>query len=597
MNAQLERIQTAALLHDIGKFSSRTGQNPPFDKQEREHFNTYAHALWSAHFVERYLHDSAMADWVRSHHDYKSQTRESSIISLADWLSSGEREEDEDADRDRPETAPLVNVLSRLTRCGNGSKTDTSEDKAPRSFFPLIAHGVFEDGFMPREKVVSSAQEYGALWSEFEKTLERIDTRKTPHATWLALMRRFCSRIPAATPTRVKGYVPDISLYEHSRITAALAGCFAADNMTQEKISEIRTALSSGHTRHDILKKEICRLVCGNLSGIQEFLYTGPRKGAAKTLRARSFTLQLLAETCAAWLSEQAGLSSCSIVYNGGGRFYVLCSLNAPLEQIERELESRLHACPMFDGVLSVFLGWTDLAPADFLGGAFSEKWREAGAAANEKRTRRYSQLAAQDYDSVFGSSLRADRIASWESVEPAEDEQGVPDQDKCYLDLGRKLPNAKWLVKCRASNAPDGINKIFARFGIEYELCTALDEAGDHGEWLELVQLGGLDAAGLSRLPSRTALSYRSTATHWPSVERSGAPATFEEIAARSTGAKKLGVLHARPRTTEAAAAASPESSCGRYGLARGDSRAFWIRVPDEVEVLTWTAYREEVS
>jgi CRISPR-associated protein Csm1 len=219
MDTKLERLATAALLHDIGKFWSRTGTPKPFTDQEAAHFNdTWKHALWTGRFVEQYLEDGEVASWARKHHSPDS--RESYIISLADWLSSGERRADDTQQTGAPESAPLANILSRLRISGE------MPENAKGSVLPLTQHGDFDNAplALSGEATLSKA-DYEALWKTFAAQAECAGKRPLRHNTWLALMRRFCSRIPAATPTRVGAWVPDISLYDHSRTTAAIASC------------------------------------------------------------------------------------------------------------------------------------------------------------------------------------------------------------------------------------------------------------------------------------------------------------------------------------------------------------------------------------
>ena len=46
MNTKVHDIAMAALLHDIGKFWSRTGNPKPYDEQNKANFgDTYLHAL------------------------------------------------------------------------------------------------------------------------------------------------------------------------------------------------------------------------------------------------------------------------------------------------------------------------------------------------------------------------------------------------------------------------------------------------------------------------------------------------------------------------------------------------------------------------
>ncbi|HOJ34391.1 MAG TPA: type III-A CRISPR-associated protein Cas10/Csm1 [Candidatus Hydrogenedentes bacterium] len=549
MPNDVERIATAALLHDIGKFWSRTGKQPPYTREEQEKENTYPHALWGAHFVERYLHDPTIAAWVREHHQpANSLSREAALISLADWLSSGEREEDQDIERGSSNEAALVNILSQIN-------LQNSPGALAPSFFPLTAHGEFDNTFMPSSEVRSDAVAYENLWDWFENTLDSLQhvlSSETPHATWLALMKRFCSRVPAATPTRVKGYVPDISLYEHSRIAAALAACFAADGMSLEKAREIRAVLQNTREGGDDprLNEPLCRLVCGNLSGIQDFLYAIPRKGAAKTLRARSFVLQLACETVAEYLCTLAGVPTCCILYNGGGRFYLFLPLKAHLEDLERDVAQKIHAA--FEGDLSMLLGWVDLTPGDLVRGGITQKWSDAGGNANAKKLRRYSYLARQNYNQIFGSQDRSDRIAPWESIQT--DTEDTEDKDG-FISFGKSLRDASFLVKMKADDTnpevySNDVNKFFAPFGVLYYPCESFREAenAEKRHWLELVQLNRwAKPEDLKRFPANAALTYRLIATHWPTKNTMElSPATFEDIASRSEGIKKLAIFRA---------------------------------------------------
>ncbi len=67
----------------------------------------------------------------------------------------------------------------------------------------------------------------------------------------------------------------------------------------------------------------IC-LIGGDLSGLQDFLYSVPAEGAARQLRGRSFYLQLLTDACARFVLRASGMPLCNLLYAGGGRFYVV---------------------------------------------------------------------------------------------------------------------------------------------------------------------------------------------------------------------------------------------------------------------------------
>ncbi len=539
MNRNLDKIAIAALLHDVGKFWSRTRQTPPFDQQEKEHFNTYSHALWSAHFVEEWIGDPEIASWVRQHHS--ADTYESKLISLADWLASGERREDEVQQRGGSEEAALVSILSRVAREENAS-----------AFLPLAEHGDFSR-FMPDKATKAGVEEYSSLWARFESILKQLDTRNARPGTWLSLTRRFTSRIPSATPTKYRGYIPDISLYEHSRATAAIAVCLAADNRTEEEIDTLRTAMRNPLAGRQQLTKPLCRLVCGNLSGIQEFLYAVPRKGASKSIKGRSFALQLVAEAAVEHLCGRLGLPSVCCVYNGGGRFYLLVPVGGEVNAAACQLEEAVFR--HFDGALSLHLGETEVTASDFLGddsgesawrAGFVRRWMEAGEDANRKKAQKYSNLAGAGYADVFGDTVQEPhQMASWES---SADQTGLSAEDGWYRDLGQALRDARWLVRTMPTAEPGGLNRFFSSLGWEYHLVSERGALPQGVKILEVAELNGyqpVDAVRRFQMSGAETFTYRFTAQAWPRLE-SGPVLTFEELAGNAEGARKLGVFRA---------------------------------------------------
>ena len=65
-------------------------------------------------------------------------------------------------------------------------------------------------------------------------------------------------------------------------------------------------------------------LVSGDFSGIQDVIYTISSSGALKTLRARSFMLELLTEHITYEIQQATGSSRHSLIFSGGGGFSLL---------------------------------------------------------------------------------------------------------------------------------------------------------------------------------------------------------------------------------------------------------------------------------
>jgi CRISPR-associated protein Csm1 len=314
-----EALWLAALLHDLGKFWQRSYGG-----------RTHPHEEYSRRFVEEkfagYFHSCGgdLAHAIAHHHRWPNVHRdgEKQVI-LADWLSANEREK-EDRAQEAPYHAALVALLSR--------KQITLES-TPELRFSLSSLG-WEDEvhFFPTETASAAPAIYGQLWSDFEAEVTRLAANRGYHpadfTTLLALLRKYTSRMPAATPWEGEGQrtVPDISLYDHLKTTAAIAACLQ-EELGPDNLDELLSALNSRQRSQgssEVLGRHLAALVKGDISGTQDFLFLLTAKGAAKGLRGRSFYLQLLTEMIARWILRQLDLPLCNLLLVAGGHFYLL---------------------------------------------------------------------------------------------------------------------------------------------------------------------------------------------------------------------------------------------------------------------------------
>ncbi len=72
----------------------------------------------------------------------------------------------------------------------------------------------------------------------------------------------------------------------------------------------------------------------GDVSGIQDFIFTVKSKGASKSLKARSYFIQAIADISIAVIVESIGKQNVEVFYNGGGNFYLFC--NADINQLNK---------------------------------------------------------------------------------------------------------------------------------------------------------------------------------------------------------------------------------------------------------------------
>ena len=223
-------LYLAALLHDIGKCRQRaTDRYKPHQEHSYE-FVTEDFADFFSPCGENFKNA------IRHHHRHPNQLQhliEKRVI-LADRLSATEREDEDREVEDFVESA-LVSPLSRL-------KGATQEYR-----YPLKALDLARDTIIPGGSPDVNQEAYTNLWRDFVSAFRETtqDAHYTPafYQTIVALLHKYTARMSSSTPWehRDERTVPDISLYDHLRTTAAIAACIGPE------LSEIDVDMRTGH--------------------------------------------------------------------------------------------------------------------------------------------------------------------------------------------------------------------------------------------------------------------------------------------------------------------------------------------------------------
>jgi len=153
------------------------------------------------------------------------------------------------------------------------------------------------------------------LFTELKQAVEnRLYVNNT-----MVLMRKYCSFIPYETihVSEQALILPDVPVYGLCKVAAAIASCIYLYEQTQGKISSQQGGINGTSTGKYLF-------VAGDFSGVQNFIYTISSRGALKTLRARSFFLELLTIHITYRIVREIGLTPLNILYSGGGRFSIL---------------------------------------------------------------------------------------------------------------------------------------------------------------------------------------------------------------------------------------------------------------------------------
>ncbi|GAB3375404.1 HD domain-containing protein [Azotobacter armeniacus] len=382
------RVALAAYLHDLGKFAERA-RLPVSDETLDTHKQlycpyrdnaghkcyTHVHAAYSAlafDLIERHLPalkgqdfspfaavnrpgaEDSLINAAAAHHRPESFLQW--IVATADRVASGfEREAFErynnaeditDTGRNHYQARQL-NLLEGIRL--NGEHPASSAAFAFRQpLRPLSPAGLFPQ----RREVCESddnglAQaEYARLWDNFLSALEQIPaSHRESLPLWLdhfdSLWQTFTHAIPSAT---VKGTRPDVSLYDHSRTTAALATAlwrYHADH------DHNRSAARDGMRSRADWDEEKLLLIQGDFFGIQAFVFASgsqTSKNAARLLRGRSLYVSLIAECAALRVLEALDLPSTSQILNAAGKF-LLVAPNTPetlasLQRLQQEIDA-----------------------------------------------------------------------------------------------------------------------------------------------------------------------------------------------------------------------------------------------------------------
>lgn len=282
-----EILIKGALLHDIGKVCYRA---------MKKRIN---HSKLGGDFLEQYLklneETERLLNCVRYHHK--------------DYLQK--------AKLDKNDLAYIVyeadNIASGMDRRENEGEEKGFDPK-------LNLDSIFSVFYSDKE--IQVANKYPLIY----KDISQISINQL-----LQILEEGFSYVPSSTN---RAEVCDISLYVHSKITSAVASCMKLYFDEQQIQDYKKYCFNSGNK---IFRNEkIYLLVSGDISGIQDFIYTIPSKGALKTLRGRSLYIDLLLEEFIDEYLEQIGLSRANVLYSGGGHFYIL----APnIENIKKSID------------------------------------------------------------------------------------------------------------------------------------------------------------------------------------------------------------------------------------------------------------------
>lgn len=543
----------AGLLHDVVKVEQRARVdpwNPPPDLRDS---GQPVHATWSIYFAQTIVPKQFQAAAIAGayHHAPEkspaSETHLSELVELADKLSAGERADlAKDSSNGKPPNQ-LVTIFDRLAFQPNKPRAE--------NYLPLAPLALQKDVIFP--SAAGTANERGNAYERLREELE-IAARENfaDPQTYLEHILAAMQRLTWCVPAAYYYSVPDVSLYDHSRMTSALAVCLAdcEPNRVRELLDAVQSEFQSDSQKESDsrLDKETALLIGGDISGVQDFLYTLTSKDAGKTLRGRSFYLQLLTEAVLRFVLRELGLPYTNVIYSGGGNFFLLAPVSAKrdLARIRREVTQKLLT--HHGSALYLALGMTAVPARGFKRGIFKTYWdrmhREIGGA----KQRRYQELDGDLYARVFerqehgGNREKACEVCGEESEKISRDDNPkICPLCGSFAQLGRDLTHSDFVAlgfsKPEDTPRHDAASALSA-FGMQIELVKPGAKTIKFQTPIDRAVVWALDdlKEGQSFPSVRDVPTARLTRYTLNRIPRF----TFDELQEKSTGIPRLGVL-----------------------------------------------------
>jgi CRISPR-associated protein Csm1 len=575
MKEEVFQAALTGLLHDIGKFLGRVSPTQLDEGSAQE--PGASHAKAAQQFIEAYVPAAfkVSPETILFHHKPELLQPQSEslytltyLVRLADRLAAGETAQ--------PETRPgqgndlLTPILSQVELKQPLSQTSSYYQPAPLQLERNGAGNSLLEGnnFFILSQPPIPAQVAEAYWSLWESGLQPDLERWKNSPSWeqqsqeaylttlQALLRRYLSFVPSTSPwpgdeDDLAG--PDVSLFNHLKLTATIATCLAG-SFSMAEIKDL-SLQSEG---------PVAVLVRGDLSGIQGFIYrvTRPETDAtfehvAKRLRGRSFYLALLEEVIAQWLIRQMELPVTNILFVGGGQFDVLIPWQQEdkLQSCLRQLEQWL--LDNFYGELGLQLSSVPLKPADF--GDMRSAYHTLNTQLESEKLRKWHNYLANPEFFIPGQPLY--HLCRTCRITPLAD-PGICRLCEKHADMGRILPHTTHLAYVYEPGTvqwPAGsVSLSFSSLGLEVGLLERPQVEpfirGCRGP-ARLVALNPRDSF-LRSGPAEMGQEFGFLANTAPvakidlpvqneTVER-GEVLPFEAMAALSSGAERIGILKA---------------------------------------------------
>lgn len=324
MDEKLINLQIGALLHDIGKIVRRAGKGG-----KNRHSKAGSDYLENRELLDKEKYREVY-DMIKYHHNEEINEKlkqndkldDSSLAYLvyeADNIASGVDRVKYDGDEGdkkqvkKNEGLPLNSIFNKLNVQKNNIEKNFKSLKYDRLSFNIPKKKI-------DEKKIEKEEYLDNVLNQLKEDLEEMKQKNilTPEKL-NSVLEESCIYFPSSS------YVdyPDVPYYDHVKLTAAVAVCMYIYDMEKENNRDYKNKYFKKSQKKEREKTKFL-FVSGEFTGIQNFIYTITSKMAMKSLRGRSFYLELFIEHIIDEILEALNLSRVNLIYSAGSQFYML---------------------------------------------------------------------------------------------------------------------------------------------------------------------------------------------------------------------------------------------------------------------------------
>lgn len=373
MTEENVKLAIGALLHDIGKLLYRYNDGRNHSRSGYEYLKDVVH-----------IEDREILEQVLYHHAslLKNARIENNSLAYITYIadniaSASDRRKTQEEEPGFDREMSLQSIFN-LLNCNDEKLCYSPEQLNENINYPTSVSTGFDEIF------------YGKIVNEIEKNLRGITWNKNYLNSLLEVLEAQLSYIPSST---MKSEVADISLYDHVKLTAAIAASIK-EWLDENNISDYKETLFKGAT--GFYGKKVFLLFSMDMSGIQDFIYTIASKNALKMLRSRSFYLEIFMENLIDELLDYIGMSRSNLIYSGGGHAYIITANTENIKQKIVEFELKINEWLLDEFKTALFLGcgYAECSANELHNepeGTYRQIFKNVSKMISQKKMKRYS--------------------------------------------------------------------------------------------------------------------------------------------------------------------------------------------------------------